>query len=69
MTGDTDAVVWSQVEDGFYVASLPGLFVGCVERTRGGRFIARDGFRRLLGTSDDLDGATRLVTAPVGDHA
>lgn len=62
-TSGTAAVVWSRVEDGFYVASLPGVFIGFVERTAGGRFRARDGFSRIIGTTDDLTGATRLVAA------
>lgn len=62
-TSGTDTVVWSRVEDGFYVASLPGVFIGCVERTPTGRFRARDGFSHIIGTADDLTAATRLVTA------
>lgn len=67
-TSETDAVVWSRVEDGFYVASLAGVFIGFVERTPAGRYRARDGFSRVLGTADDLTGATRLVTAATASH-
>lgn len=62
-TDETRAAVWAQVEDGFYVGSRPGIFVGSVERTADGRFIARDGLSRLLGDADDLAAATALVTA------
>ncbi|GAA3031166.1 hypothetical protein [Microbacterium dextranolyticum] len=60
---ETATLVWAQVEAGFYVASLPGVFVGCVERTSDGRYLARDGFSNPLGTADELAGATELVTS------
>lgn len=66
---ETESLVWAQVEDGFYAASLPGAFAGCVERTADGRYLARDGFSKALGTADDLASATQLVTSasPSGD--
>lgn len=62
-TSDDRALLWAQVEEGFYVASLPGVFVGCVERTATGRFLARDAVNHPLRTFDTLDEATSAVAA------
>lgn len=69
MTSDGPALLWAQVEDGFYVASVPGAFVGCVERTDTGRFLARDSVNHPLRTFDTLDEATRAVASAVGGAA
>lgn len=62
VTDEHGALLWAQVEAGFYVASVPGAFVGCVERTATGRFLARDAVNHPLRTFDTLEEATHAVT-------
>lgn len=68
-TSDDRSLLWAQVEDGFYVASTPGAFVGCVERTPTGRFLARDAVNSPLRTFDTLEEATQAVASVAGGAA
>lgn len=54
-------VVWARVDDGFYVASRPGHFLGCIDRQEDGRFLALDTHTRPIGTFTDLAEARAAV--------
>lgn len=58
--GESD-VVWARVDDGFYVGSLPGRFLGCIDRRTEGEFVALDVYARPIGTFAQLDEAMTAV--------
>ena len=60
----TAATVWSRVEDGFYVATRDGDFLGYVESQPDGRHLACDLHSRPLGVGDDLPAAMAIVVSP-----
>ncbi|CDJ99958.1 hypothetical protein MIC448_1990001 [Microbacterium sp. C448] len=71
-------VVWARVDDGFYVGSRPGHFLGCIDRDDDGRFVALDTHTQPIGTFAHLADAMEAVAAayvsgtqetatPVGD--
>ena len=53
--------IWSEVDDGFFVANRDGEFVGSVDRTGVGRFAASDGRSACIGLYDTLIEAQRAV--------
>lgn len=55
-------VVWARVDDGFYVGSRPGYFLGCIDRQEDGQFVALDTLTRPLGTFAQLADAMAAVT-------
>jgi len=59
-------LTWMRVEDGFYVASRAGEYVGFAERTTDGHFLGFDSRSTPIGRYADLKEAQRAVaTAPV----
>lgn len=54
-------VVWARVDDGFYVGSLPGSFLGCIDRQADGTFLALDVHTQPIGVFPDLDRAMTAV--------
>lgn len=52
---------WTAVEDGFFVASRDGEYLGYVERTADGHIIGFDGRSTPVGRYDDLPEAQRAV--------
>lgn len=57
------AVTWSKVDTGFYVASRAGEYVGSVDTTPDGHFVAFDGTSAPIGRYADLAGAKSAVLA------
>lgn len=59
--------VWARVDDGFYVGSRGGDFLGYVDRRDDGRFVAADLHSHPLGVFDDLASARSSVeqAAPI----
>lgn len=55
-------VTWARVDDGFYVGSRPGVFLGCVDARPDGMFVAMDVHTQPLGTFSDLRAAMRRVS-------
>jgi hypothetical protein len=55
------APTWAEVDRGFFVASTDGLFLGSVDRTSQGRYLARDGQAAQIGTFDTFAAAQRAV--------
>lgn len=61
----SDRVTWAQVDRGLYVGSRTGEYVGMVEATPSGAFVAIDGTSTPVGRFDDLRAAQSAVrTAP-----
>lgn len=52
---------WARVESGFHVASRAGEFVGYVDQTADGAFLAFDGRSTPVGRYDTLKDAQRAV--------
>jgi len=52
---------WAHVESGFYVASRAGEFLGYVEQSRDGSYLAFDGRSTPVGRYDSLKDAQRAV--------
>jgi len=52
---------WARVESGFHVASRAGEFVGYVDQTADGAFLAFDGRSTPVGRYDTLKEAQRAV--------
>ncbi|MTE23066.1 hypothetical protein [Microbacterium sp. ZXX196] len=59
--GDAAHVVWARVDDGFYVASTPGAFLGCVDAGSDGTFAARNVLTELIGSYSTLRAAMDAV--------
>ncbi|WP_313355618.1 hypothetical protein [Microbacterium sp.] len=55
------AVTWSKVDTGFYVASKAGEYVGSVDTTPDGHFVAFDATSAPIGRYADLPGAKAAV--------
>ncbi|MDN3495159.1 hypothetical protein QL996_04410 [Planococcus sp. APC 4015] len=62
-------VVWAKVDDGFYVGSLPGRFLGCIDKQPDGTFIALDVYSRPIGTFARLDHAMTAVLDATKEQA
>lgn len=60
-TEDRD-VVWARVDEGFYVGSRPGHFLGCIDRDEDGTFVALDTQTRPIGVFTHLADAMDAVT-------
>lgn len=61
-------VVWARVDDGFYVGSRPGHFLGCIDRQDDGRFLALDTHTQPIGTFAHLaDARAAVASAYEGD--
>ena len=56
-------VVWARVDDGFYVASRPGHFLGCIDRQEDGLYLALDTHTRPIGTFALLTDARAAVAS------
>lgn len=52
---------WAEVESGFHVGNRAGQYIGCVDRTDAGRFVAFDGHSTALGVFDSLTSARASV--------
>jgi hypothetical protein len=52
---------WAEVDRGFFVASTDGVFLGSVDRTTRGRFIARNGQAAQIGIFKTFTDAQRAV--------
>lgn len=61
-TVEKSGVTWSRVEDGFFVGSANGDFLGYIEEERHGVYLAYDRLSRPLGTYSDLPGAMIAIT-------
>ncbi|MEV7632664.1 peptide ABC transporter permease [Microbacterium sp. NPDC089318] len=55
------AVTWSKVDSGFYVASRAGEYVGSVDTTPDGHFVAFDGTSAPIGRYAELSQAKAAV--------
>jgi hypothetical protein len=56
-------VTWARVDDGFYVGSHEGAFLGCIDVLPDGRFAALDALTRPIRTCDHLREAMQAVLA------
>lgn len=64
-----DDVSWSRVEDGFYVGSNRGNFVGYIDRLPNEGFAAFDAFSRNVGTyPDQIAAMTAVASLPTPDQ-
>lgn len=70
MQADIVDVTWARVDDGFYVGSRDGAFLGCIDVLPDGSFAALDALTRPISThpqlddldaADDRDGVVRAV--------
>lgn len=66
--GESD-VVWARVDDGFYVGSLPGRFLGCIDRQADDEFVALDVHARPIGTYAGLAEAMSAVWSATNEQA
>ncbi|TQJ29640.1 hypothetical protein FBY39_0083 [Microbacterium sp. SLBN-146] len=66
MTDIADAL-WARVDEGFYVGSHNGTFLGCIEVLSDGRFAALDAHTRPLSTHTRLDEAMHAVASTGAD--
>ncbi|WP_460772608.1 hypothetical protein [Microbacterium sp. GXF7504] len=55
------APTWAQVDRGFFVASTEGRFIGSVDRTSRGRYLARDGQAAKIGVFATMVEAQQAV--------
>lgn len=62
MTDIMDAM-WARVDDGFYVGSRDGSFLGCIDALPDGRFVALDAHTRPISTHARLDDAMQAVVS------
>ena len=53
--------MWREVEDGFWVASAEGMFLGTIEQHGADRFFARDSTRTYVGEWATLEMAQTAV--------
>lgn len=67
MTDIVDAV-WARVDEGFYVGSRDGSFLGCIDVLPDGRFAALDAHTRPISTHARLDEAMHAVVAHAPDE-
>lgn len=65
MTDIADAT-WARVDDGFYVGSHDGVFLGCIDVLPDGRYAALDAHTRPIRTCVDLTEAMRVVVTAGG---
>jgi hypothetical protein len=56
-------VTWARVDDGFYVGSRDGSFLGCIDALPDGRFAALDALTRPIRTCHHLREAMQAVLA------
>lgn len=63
---DIADATWARVDDGFYVGSLDGAFLGCIDTLPDGRFAAMDAHTQPIRTCDDLPEAMRTVLEAAG---
>lgn len=70
MTDILDAT-WARVDEGFYVGSRDGVFLGCIDVQSDGLFVALDAHTHAIGTFNRLDEAMEAVVAfgPFGESA
>ena len=62
-------ITWMRVEDGFYVASRAGEYVGFAERTTDGHFLGFDSRSTPIGRYADLKEAQRAVASAPSEDA
>lgn len=60
-------ITWSTVDTGFRVASRSGEFIGSIDETADGRFVAFDGRSTPIGLFATLRDAQRAVTGAAGE--
>lgn len=53
-TDEGPHITWSMVEDGFYVGTCDGEYLGYVDRQEGGDFLACNALSRPIGRYRDL---------------
>ena len=56
-------ITWARVDDGFHVASTDGAFVGSVDTTSDGHYVAFDGSSTPIGRYASLSEAKAAVTS------
>ncbi|WP_430591880.1 hypothetical protein [Humidisolicoccus flavus] len=56
-------VLWACVEDGFYVGSRNGEFLGYIDRKSEAQYLAFDMFSREVGVFPDLRAATTVLNS------
>lgn len=66
---DESEVMWARVDDGFYVGSLPGRFLGCIDRQEEGDFLALDVHARPIGEYANLAQAMTAVWNATNEQA
>ncbi|WP_240752869.1 MULTISPECIES: hypothetical protein [Actinomycetes] len=59
-----DEVSWSRVEEGFFVGSHRGNFIGYIDRLPSESYVAFDAFSRDIGTFPDRATAMAAVASP-----
>jgi hypothetical protein len=58
---DIAEATWARVDDGFYVGSRDGVFLGCIDVLPDGRFAALDARTQPIGTRESLPEAMHAV--------
>lgn len=62
-------MVWARVDDGFYVGSLPGRFLGCIDQKSPREFVALDVHARPIGSFPHLESAMSAVWNAASERA
>lgn len=65
---DIAEATWARVDDGFYVGSLDGVFLGCIDVLPDGRFAALDAHTQPIGTHESLPEAMHAVISAGADE-
>ncbi len=65
---DIAEATWARVDDGFYVGSRDGVFLGCIEVLPDGRFAALDAHTQPIGIRESLTDAMHAVISAGADE-
>ncbi|WP_322409891.1 hypothetical protein [Microbacterium invictum] len=68
-TSPSYGVLWSRVEDGFYVANRDGVFLGYLDREADGTYRVFNGRSRQVGAAPDRRQAMRTLLAHHDEEA
>ncbi|WP_336661297.1 hypothetical protein [Leucobacter sp. USHLN154] len=52
---------WAKVEDGFYVGSRDGAFLGYIDEESNGRYVASNMYSHTIGEYDALEDAIQAI--------
>jgi hypothetical protein len=65
---DIAEATWARVDDGFYVGSRDGVFLGCIDVLPDGRFAALDAHTQPIAIRGSLPEAMYAVISAGGDE-